>query len=124
MAGRFPLYTDADIQGAVVKALRRHGWDVLRAIEAFPEGTLDLPHFERAVAERRVLVTNDEDQKQIARQWYRVGRPFPGLIWWPQAQYRLMRPGDFVARFEELAEQADPFAAYPIIHLKPLRRAG
>jgi hypothetical protein len=30
-----------------------------------------------------------------------------------------MRPGDFLARFEELAVKEDPFAAYPIIHLKP-----
>jgi len=48
VAGRFPLYTDADIHGPVVAALRRAGWDVLRAVDAFPEGTQDLLHFERA----------------------------------------------------------------------------
>jgi hypothetical protein len=32
-----------------------------------------------------------------------------------------MSPGDFVAAFEELARQGDPFAAYPIVHNKPTR---
>ena len=30
-----------------------------------------------------------------------------------------MTPGEFVAAFEELAREKDPFAGYPIIHLKP-----
>lgn len=37
MAGRFPLYTDADVRGQLIKGLKKLGWDVLRAIEAFPE---------------------------------------------------------------------------------------
>ena len=119
MAGRFPLYSDADIQGPVVKALEKAGWDVVRAIDVFPEGTEDLPHFEHAVKLGRVLVTNDDDQKQIAIRWYVEGRAFPGVVWWPQQQYRLMRPGDVVQRFEEYAAQDDPFAFYPILHLKP-----
>lgn len=61
MAGRFPLYTDADIHGPVVEALIDAGWDVLRAIDALPEGTLDGPHFERAAREGRVTVTPPRD---------------------------------------------------------------
>jgi hypothetical protein len=119
VAGRFLLYTDADIQGAVVKALEDSDWNVLRAIDAFPERTPDLTHFERAAALGRVLVTNDGDQKRIAFEWYAVGRPLPGVIWWPQTQYRLMRPGDFVKRFEGYAQQPNPFADFPVLHLKP-----
>ena len=59
MAGRFPLYTDADVHGPVVKALQSH--------------------------------------------------------------YTVMGPGDFVATFEELAARDDPFAGYPILHIKPRR---
>ena len=42
MAGRFPLYTDADLYGPLVEGLRRAGWDLLRAIEVYPERTLDI----------------------------------------------------------------------------------
>lgn len=122
MAGRFPLYADADVQGPVIKALLGAGWDIVRAIDVFPEGTKDLPHFERAVKLGRVLVTNDDDQKQIAIRWYTEGRPFVGVVWWPQRQYRVMRPGDVVQRFDEYAGQDDPFAAYPLLHLKPPKR--
>jgi hypothetical protein len=45
VSGRFPLYTDADVQGQCIKALQQAGWDVLRAIDAFPEKTEDLSHF-------------------------------------------------------------------------------
>jgi len=30
-----------------------------------------------------------------------------------------MGPGDFATAFEELAAQDDPFAGYPIVHIKP-----
>jgi hypothetical protein len=39
VAGRFSLYTDADVDGPVVKALQSAGWDVLRAIDAYREET-------------------------------------------------------------------------------------
>lgn len=61
MPGRFRLYTDTDVQGTVVKALRAAGWDVLRGIDAHPERTAHEVHFGRAVAEGRVLVSNDRD---------------------------------------------------------------
>lgn len=121
MAGRFALYTDADVHGPLIKALRDAGWDSLRAIDAFPERTPDLTHFEHAVALGRVLVTNDEDQEDIAARWYAEGRLFPGVIAWRQRVYDRMTYGEFVEYFEGLAQQDDPFAAYPIIHVKPER---
>ena len=38
MAGRFPLYADADVRGPLIKALRNAGWDVVRAIDELIEG--------------------------------------------------------------------------------------
>ena len=35
MAGRFPLYADADVRGPFIKALKNAGWDVVRAYAAF-----------------------------------------------------------------------------------------
>jgi hypothetical protein len=31
VAARFPLYTDADVRGPLIKALKKAGWDVVRA---------------------------------------------------------------------------------------------
>lgn len=121
MAGRFPLYTDADIHGPVVDALIQRGWDVIRAVDRFLEGTDDPIHFEEAVRQRRVLVANDSHMKAIAQRWLDEGRSFPGLIWWPRKNYYRMSVSDIVRVFDELAEQEDPFGGYPIIHVKPAR---
>jgi len=120
VAGRFRLYTDACVDGPVVEALVHAEWDVLRGVDVFPEGTDDPAHFTRAAQEGRVLVSNDIDMKLIAETSIVDGRPFLGLVWWPRKHYETMSPGDFVAAFEELAAQHDPFA-YPIVHIKPKR---
>lgn len=121
MAGRFPLYTDADVHGPVVKALQSTGWDVLRGIDAYPEKTPDEIHFVRAAKEQRVLVSNDLDMKMLAEKWFLEGRSYTGLVWWPRSHYAVMAPGDFVAAFEDLAAKDGPFAAYPMVHIKPKR---
>jgi hypothetical protein len=94
--GRFPLYTDADIHGPVVEALIDTGWDVLRAIDALPEGTLDGPHFKRAADEERVYVANDRRIEPIAHAWLAEGRRFRGMICWPRTHYARMSAGDFL----------------------------
>ncbi len=43
MAVRFPLYTDADIRGQVIEGLIRKGWDLVRAVDIFPQKTNDPP---------------------------------------------------------------------------------
>jgi hypothetical protein len=121
VAGRFPLYTDTDVDGRVVSALVRAGWDVQRGIDAHPERTSDSVHFEHAATAGRVLVSNDSDMLLIGESWAAEGRRFPGLIWWHRRHYQHMNPGDFVAAFEELAARDDPFAAFPIVYIKPKR---
>jgi hypothetical protein len=121
VAGRFRLYTDTDVDGPVVKALIAAGWDVLRGIDAYPEGTEDEVHFARAAQDGRVLVSNDRDMKAIAVAWFVEGQSFTGLVWWPREHYGRMTRGDFLEAFAALACQDDPFAVYPIVHLKPKR---
>jgi hypothetical protein len=121
VAGRFPLYTDADVRGPLIKALRNAGWDVLRAIDVFPTRTPDLTHFEHAASLGRVLVTNDEDQEVIADQWYREDRAFLGVIAWRQKVYEQMTYGEILECFEELAKQENSFATYPVVRIKPKR---
>jgi hypothetical protein len=121
VAGRFPVYTDADVHGPFIKALKKAGWDIVRGIDALAEGADDPSHFERAVALGRVLVTNDEDHDVIANQWFRAGRSFPGVVSWRQKTYRLMTNAELVEVFERLAAQDNPFSPYPLIRVKPKR---
>jgi len=93
VAGRFPLYTDADVHGPLVEALIRRGWDVLRAVDAFPEGTQDDLHFVRAAQLKRVMVSCDRDVRRLAVEWLRQGRRFRGLIAWPQEHHARMSVG-------------------------------
>lgn len=118
MAGRFPLYTDADVHGPLIEALIRRGWDVLRAVDHRPEGTDDPVHFEEAARLGRVLVSNDEDQLLIALEWVAQGRPFAGLVSCRQAHYPRMGVAGFLRSFEDLATRDDPFN-YPIVYFKP-----
>ena len=120
MAGRFRLYTDADVYGPLVEGLTRAGWDVLRAIDAYPERTFDSVHFERAAREGRVIVSNDRDLLEIAETWFAKGQVFPGLIYWAQRTHHgLISIASFLDAFEELARKPDPFSPYPILRLRP-----
>ena len=114
MAGRFPLYTDADIHGPLIVALRERGWDLVRAIHLYPQETADAVHFERAAKENRVLISNDQEMEAIANRWLAQSRPFRGLILWPQQHYEWIGYGELVAGIEALSE---PFP-HPVIHLK------
>lgn len=118
MAGRWPLYTDADIRGPLIEALVHAGWDILRAVDAYPERTIDPVHFERAAREWRVLVSHDSDHVKLAIQWAEERRPFRGLLTWPQRHHRRFTETAFVAAFEKMAAEEAPFPAeYPIRHL-------
>ena len=76
MPGRFPLFADACINGHVIDALVRQGWDVVRAVDLRGERAKDVPLFEDAAVMERVFVTNDGPIERIAIEWLRKGRPF------------------------------------------------
>ena len=120
MAGRFPLYTDNDVDGDLVKALRRAGWDIARGVDSLPEDALDPEHFEKAAELGRVLVTNDQPFVDTAHQWLEKGRRFKGMVTWPRAHRKRMTIGDLAGKFEELAAKDQPFDPdYPIVRIKP-----
>lgn len=121
MSGRFPLYTDADVRGPLIRLLRSAGWDVVRAIDEYPERTQDLFHFRRAAELGRVLVTSDEHHEALAVEWCQAGRAFPGLIIWRQALNEQMGYGELLRAFEQIAREDDPFSTYPIIRIWPRR---
>lgn len=115
---RRPVYTDADVHGPIVDGLIERGWDVIRAVDAKPEGTHDIDQFEHAVRLGRVLVANDKHMKAIAERWIAEGRSFPGLIWWPRKSYAIMSNADILEAIEGVTTKPDAFA-YPIEFIKP-----
>jgi hypothetical protein len=114
----FPLLTDNHVRQPILEGLRRNGWDVVRAIDTFPEGTADEILFAWAAEQNRVLVSSDEPAQEIPKRWMREGKHFRGMVCWPLRHHRRMTDGEFIAAFEELAVRPDAFA-YPIEYVKP-----
>ena len=118
MGAGFPLFTDNHVRQQIVLGLLSRGWDVLRAIDVFAERTDDEVLFAYAAEHGRVFVTSDEPAQEIPKRWLSAGRPFRGMVCWPQRHHQRMTDGDFIAAFEELAR--DPLAfAFPIRYIKP-----
>ena len=117
MAGRFPLYTDADVHGPLILALRPRGWDLIRAIDLYPPGrrmrcTASVPRGKTACSSATT---------RIWRSSRTAGSPtdarFRGLILLPQEHYKRMGYAELAAQIEALSE---PFP-HPVIHLRPAR---
>ena len=120
MAGRFPLYTDADVYGPLLDGLIHRGWDVVRAVRIRPEGEDDIIHFRLAAEQNRVLVACDHHQLRFALAWIDKGEPFRGYITWKQKHHDHMRVGEFLEAFEALAAEDNPFD-YKIRYITPRR---
>ncbi len=116
----FPLFTDNHVRQQIVEGLRRRGWDALRAIDVFSQGTPDDRLFAYAAKNGRVFVSSDEPAQEIPKHWLREGRPFRGMVCWPQKHHQRMTDGDFIAALEQLAAEPNAFA-YPIRYIKPAR---
>jgi Domain of unknown function (DUF5615) len=83
------LASDADVHGAIIRGLRRRlpALDLVRALDAVPEGTPDPGVLAWAAAEDRVLITNDRNTLvALARKRVAVGERMPGLIATTNAQ--------------------------------------
>jgi len=114
----FPLFTDNHVRQQLIDGLVLRGWDVQRAIDVFPERTPDSVLFSYAAEHKRVFVTNDNGVPATAEQWLEEGKPFTGLIVWELEHHRRLSEGWFIRKFDELAQEGDPFF-YPIRHLNP-----
>lgn len=116
MAGRFPLFTDENVDGDIIQGLRNRGWDVQHAYDEFGEKTKDTPIFEYAATQGRVFVSTDHDLLPLANKWVEEGRRFR-LIWWEQMETQRILVSVVLDAFDALAAKPNAFA-YPIEFLK------
>lgn len=120
MAGRFAILTDEHIDKALVLALRRAGWTVVRVVDHSSLGhrTPDGALFDFAAEKDWVWMTRDERSAWRPGKAFTDDRRFKGMLCWPQRH--AMAIGDVVRFLEALAEEDDPFAA-GIRYIKPSR---
>jgi uncharacterized protein with PIN domain len=78
----FPLYHDEDaLQGALVRELRRRGFDCVTANEAGMRGRADAEQLAFATSEGRVLYTkNTADFRRLDAAWRIAGRHHAGIV--------------------------------------------
>jgi len=119
--GRFVILTDEHVSLALVSALRRNGWTVVR-VEDEPglgKGTADSVLFAYATARGWALLSRDDKALVLPKQWQEAGRAFRGgMLHWAQRHDRRMSVGDVVRFIEALACEEDPFVA-GVRHIKP-----
>ena len=99
------LYADEHVPLAVIKALRRAGYDVLRALDRYPEGTEDVTHFQRAVQESRVFLTQDTDFLALSSDLLSEEKHHPGVVYWPQGAHGI---GQVIRRLKQYLETTTP----------------
>jgi hypothetical protein len=114
---RFPVYTDADVHGPIVDGLSDRGWSVVRAVDAKPEGTDDIDHFELAVSLVRVLIANDKHMKGDRRALDPGGMLVSRTRLVAAQGLPVMSNTEILEAIEELATKPDAFA-YPIEFIK------
>lgn len=114
---RFSLFTDANVDGRLVRGLRQRGWDLHRAVDAFAQDEDDDVLFEHAVKNNLVFVTNDEDFLTLTASWLEENGSFR-MIYWEKKRHDQVSIGTFLDEFEKLAEEDDPFR-YSIRFLNP-----
>ena len=79
-------YADHHVVFAIVEALRRRGMDVVTAAERGHQQADDSALLAEALAEERVMLTNDTDFLALAAEYARRGERFAPIFFWPQQQ--------------------------------------
>lgn len=100
-----PLFMDVHVPQAITDQLRRHGVDVLTAIEDRSDEISDGELLERARLMGRLTFTHDIRFKALAEDWQRTHRPFAGLVFGHPMAGTI---GDFVRDLLLIAEASEP----------------
>ena len=96
------VYADENVTNAVVQALRKRGMDVVTVSDRGREGTDDALLLAEALADERVLLTNDQDFLALAAEAAARRDTFAPIFYWPQQQRRV---GELVNRMIQEVSQ-------------------
>ncbi len=98
---------------AIVQALRRRGMDVATARQRGPQEADDIDLLAAALAEERVMLTNDTDFLMLAASCSANNETFAPIYFWPQQG----RPiGEMVRRILREASSEDYHSACSQVH--------
>ena len=112
------LYMDENVIGAISRALRSRGVDVLTAQEDGGKGAPDPQVLDRATEIGRVLFTQDDDLLREATKRQRQGASFSGVIYAHQQDVSI---GGCVDDLELIAAACDPEEFTGRVRFLPLR---
>ena len=79
-------YADEHVILALVEALRRRGMDVVRVQDRGREEADDAGLLDEALADERVVMTNDTDFLRLAAERAATQQEFAPVFFWPQQQ--------------------------------------
>jgi hypothetical protein len=79
-------YADEHVVRALVEALRRRGMDVIRVQDWGRQEADDADLLDEALADERVMLTNDTDFLQLAAERAEHQQEFAPIFFWPQQQ--------------------------------------
>lgn len=79
-------YADHHVVLAIVQALRARGMDVVTAAELGQDASADSTLLAQALADERVMLTNDTDFLVLAAEHAQRGDAFAPIFFWPQQQ--------------------------------------
>jgi hypothetical protein len=77
-------YADVHVVFGVVQALRRRGMDVVTAQDRGSDEADDAELLAEALADERVMLTNDTDFLILAAHYSARGEAFAPIYFWPQ----------------------------------------
>jgi NAD(P)-dependent dehydrogenase (short-subunit alcohol dehydrogenase family) len=106
-------YADVHVVYAIVQALRRRGMDVVTAQDRDREEADDAELLAEALADQRVMVTNDADFLALAADYAARGETFAPIYFWPQQGRSI---GEMIRRILREASLEDYQTACSRVH--------
>ncbi len=95
------IYTDENVNGAIVNGLRRRGIEVQSIHEAGNLGFGEEEQLAYAVAHHACLFTHDDDLLMIADQWQKSGKEHFGIIFVHQEKLNI---GEIISRIKLIVD--------------------